>query len=134
MAAQRTTKRYNVFIVDDDQFLLDMYTLKFTEAGCDVEGIPGSAQALEKFRAGACPDVLILDLVMPEIDGLALLKSIRDESLCSNMAIIVLSNQGQDSDVEEARKYDIDGYIIKASTVPSEVLSQVLEIADKKFA
>lgn len=123
---------FSVFIVDDDQFLLDMYTLKFTEAGCRVEGYTDSEEALHKLRDGVCPDVLILDLVMPKIDGFELLKQLRDNALCPGMAIVVLSNQGQESDMEQAQQYGIDGYIIKASTVPSEVLSQVTHIYEEK--
>lgn len=123
---------FSVYIVDDDQFLLDMYTLKFTEAGCKVEGYTDSEQALNKLREGMCPDVLILDLVMPKIDGFELLKQLHEAGLCQGMAVVVLSNQGQESDMEQAQQYGIDGYIIKASTVPSEVLSQVTHIYEEK--
>lgn len=123
---------YTFFIVDDDQFLLDMYVLRFKEAGHTVEAFMESRKFLETLRAGHHADALIMDIVMPDIDGFSLLKTIKDEKLAGDAAIIVLSNQGQDSDVDRALEFGIDGYIVKASTVPSEVLSQIETIIKKK--
>lgn len=128
MTTQQAEKPYKIFIVDDDEFLLDMYTLKFKEAGCIVEGIMQSSEALAQLRKGVCPDALLLDVVMPGMDGIELLKTMRHENLCSEKtAVIILSNQGQDSDIELAREQGVDGYLVKASTVPSEVLVSVLD-------
>lgn len=134
MANQNTSQvgPYTLFIVDDDQFLLDMYVLRFKEAGHTVEAFLESKKFLEALRAGHHADALIMDIVMPEIDGFSVLKMIKEEKLAGNAAIIVLSNQGQDSDVERALEFGIDGYIVKASTVPSEVLAQVENIIKKK--
>lgn len=129
---KNSTTPYTLFIVDDDQFLLDMYLLRFKEAGHTVEGFLESRKFLEALRGGAKADALIMDIVMPDIDGFSLLKIIKEEKLGNGAVIIVLSNQGQDSDVERALEFGIDGYIVKASTVPSEVLSQVEAIIEKK--
>lgn len=131
---KKTTNPYVLFIVDDDQFLLDMYVLRFKEAGHTVESFLESKKFLETLRGGAKADALIMDIVMPDIDGFSLLKTIKEEKLGGGAAVIVLSNQGQDSDVERALEFGIDGYIVKASTVPSEVLAQVEAIIQKKRA
>ncbi len=126
------TGKYKLFLVDDDEFLLDMYTLKFKEAGYNVEGFLDSEQVLVKLREGECPDVIVLDLVMPKLDGYTLLKTIREEHLCKDPILVVLSNQGQESEIEEARKYNVDGYILKASNVPSDVLQKVTSIIKER--
>ena len=124
-----------MFIVDDDKFLLGMYSLKFANNGYDVDTTVGSLAALEKLRAGAQPDIVLLDIVMPYMDGLELLKTMRDEKLASNAIVVMLTNQSQSSDIERAKELHVDGYIVKAATIPSEVLHEVEKIyAVKKGA
>lgn len=126
-------KKYKVLLVDDDKFLIDMYSLKFKQNGLEVETVLGGQEALDKIRENDNFDVILLDLIMPVMDGFSLLENIRKEKLAKKSAVIILSNQGQQSDIDRADKFSVDGYIIKASTIPSEVLSRVVEIADKKF-
>ena len=114
-----------IFIVDDDKFLLDMYSVKFREDGFEVEVGVGGEEALNKLRGGYTPDVIMLDIVMPGVDGFAFLEALRKEALAQNARIIVLSNQGQDEEVRKARELGAHDYIIKASAIPSEVLEQV---------
>lgn len=125
-------KNIKVFIVDSDKFILGMYAVKFSNNGYDVDISADSRIALEKFRAAANPDILLLDMVMPGMDGIELMKTIRAEKLAPNMAVIMLTNQSQSSDVERAKQLGVDGYIIKASTIPSEVITEVERIYSAK--
>ncbi len=128
-----TKKTYKVCIVDDDPFLLDMYNLKFQQAGHEVACFTEGDVALETLRAQSDFDAVLLDLVMPKTDGYAILAAIREENLCGEQtAIIILSNQGQDKDISKAEEYGIDGYLIKANTLPSEVLERVEGIITEK--
>lgn len=120
-----------VLLVDDDQFLLNMYTLKFKNSGFEVETGNTAAAALQKLRDGLSPDVILCDLVMPGVDGLELIKIIKDESLSPGTRIVVLTNQGQSADIEKAKTLGVDGYIVKASTIPSEVVEEVKKILSK---
>lgn len=121
-------KNIKVMIVDDDKFLLGMYSLKFANNGYDVDTGVGSLAALEKLRNGAQPDILLLDIIMPYMDGLELLKTIRTEKLLPNSIVVMLTNQSQSSDIERAKELGVDGYIVKAATIPSEVLREVEKI------
>jgi two-component system chemotaxis response regulator CheY len=124
---------YRIYLVDDDRFLLDMYAVKFKAAGHEVTAYQGGTLVLEALRKGApAPDALLLDIVMPEIDGFGVLEAIRKENLIPTTKIIVLSNQGQDSDIEHATKLGVAGYIIKASAIPSEVFSETIRIIEKQ--
>lgn len=133
MTKREATPR-TVCIVDDDLFLLDMYNLKFKQAGYHVACFTDSALALEDLRArGTTYNAVLLDLVMPKVDGYTLLKTIREENLCGDTTVlVVLSNEGQDKDVERARSFEIDGYLVKANTLPSEVLTYVSKLIDQK--
>lgn len=119
---------YRVYLVDDDRFLLDLYAVKFKNAGHEVGVFGSGEELLDALRksANATPDAILLDLIMPGIGGFGALETIRKEKLAKGAKIIILSNQGQDSDLEKAKKLSADGYIIKASAIPSEVLSETL--------
>ena len=65
---------------------------------------------------------------MPGIGGFGALEAIRKENLVPQAKIIILSNQGLDSDIEKAKQFKVDGYIVKASAIPSEVFAETLRI------
>jgi CheY-like chemotaxis protein len=121
-----------IMIVDDDTFLLDMYGLKFKNKGFDVHAFLKSEEALAQLKEGNVPDIIILDIIMPKLDGIAVLKQIREEKLAPNTTIIMLTNQSQPEDIEKAESLGIDGYIVKALTIPSEVVDQVIKIHSSK--
>ncbi len=131
MADTENKKKYKIAIVDDDKFLLSMYSMKFTKEGMEVFAMPDPKEALEKIKGGLTPDILILDVVMPGMDGVELLQAIREAKLIPDTVVIILSNQGQQSDIDRAKVFGIQGYIVKATTIPSEVLREVLEIASE---
>jgi DNA-binding response OmpR family regulator len=119
---------YRVYLVDDDRFLLDLYAVKFRNAGHDVNVFGSGEDLLTALRKAdtPTPDAILLDLIMPGVGGFEALEAIRKENLAKGSKVIILSNQGQDSDIERAKKLFADGYIIKASAIPSEVLAETL--------
>ena len=128
---------YRIYLTDDDRFLLDLYAVKFKNAGHEVQaavvdgdvegerrprsderpleggldlqlGDPGVLAELRKGDASA-PDAILLDVIMPGIDGFSTLETIRKEKLAPKAKIIILSNQGQDSDIEKAKSWIVYG-------------------------
>jgi len=129
-----TDKTYKILIVDDDKFLLDIYAIKFKQEGFDVDTAMGGDDAVKKLSDPANKfDIVVMDMVMPGMDGEALLAEIQKKGLEKDLVRIVLSNQGQPEDIKKAEAYKVDGYIVKASSIPSEVLSEVRAIAKKKL-
>ncbi len=122
---------YKIFITDDDRFLLDMYAVKFKNAGHEVTAFQNGRELLDALRSGKIPDALLLDIVMPEIDGFQVLEAIHNENIAPLMKKIVLSNQGQESDIERAKALGAKGYIIKASAIPSEVYAETIKIIEQ---
>lgn len=118
--------RYKVLIVDDDEFLLNMYSVKFSKSGLEVVTAISSDDALHKLNDGFAPDVMVLDIVMPVMDGFDLLEKIRSLKLAPSAIVIFLTNQGQSADIERAKKLGAQGYIVKASSIPSEVFAEVM--------
>lgn len=127
-----TDKKKSILIVDDDKFLTDMYSIKFKENNFVVETAPNGPSALDKIEAGLNPDICLVDIVMPEMDGFELVQEIIKRPSSTKRYIIILSNLGQKEDVEKGLSLGADGYIVKASATPTEVVSKVLEIIGTK--
>lgn len=125
-------EKRKILIVDDDSFLLDMYALKFSQNNFEVHTAGSGAQAIEKLKGGLSPDVMLMDIIMPEMDGFEMLTKINAENLCPNCRKIVLSNKSQQSDIDQGTKLGVAGYIVKANSTPVEVINQVVEILGKK--
>ena len=124
-------KKRKILIVDDDSFLLDMYALKFSQNNFEVHTAEGGPQAIEKLKGGLSPDVLLMDIIMPEMDGFEMLTQINMEKLSPNSLKIVLSNKSQQSDLDRGKSLGVAGYIVKANSTPLEVINQVSEILGK---
>ena len=125
-------KQYTVLIVDDDKFLLDMYRKKFERDGALVDVAASSEETLTKLRNGAKPDILIRDIIMPVMDGIELLEVIRKEKLVPNAVVVMLTNESNRKRIEEAKALGIKGYIVKATTIPTEVVGKIKEMANLK--
>jgi CheY-like chemotaxis protein len=113
-----------ILLVDDDAFLRDMYATKFTEQGDVVVGAQNGEQALQLLSDDSF-DLVIMDMVMPGMSGIDFLQAIKKSDFKKEIKCIVLSNQGEESDIQSAHDLGAIGYIVKAESIPSEVVSKV---------
>jgi len=120
-------KKHSILLVDDDTFLLDMYSTKFKEKGFDIQVASNAEDALALLKDGLSPTVIALDVVMPTMNGLELLEHIKNDKLAKDSVVIMLSNQGGQSEIDKALSLGAKGYIIKASAIPSEVYEKVMQ-------
>jgi DNA-binding response OmpR family regulator len=126
------TTAKKILLVDDDKFLLDMYAMKFSKSGYEVQTADSTESGLKVIRDGYIPDIMLVDIVMPGDDGLEMVSIVKKEKLAPAAVVIMLTNQGSSDDVARSRKLNVDGYIVKATTIPSEVLSEVEKICASK--
>ena len=124
-------EKRKILIVDDDSFLLDMYALKFSQNNFEVYTAPDGIHALEKLKEGLTADILLMDIIMPEMDGFKTLGEISAQKLCPDCLKIILSNKSDPKDIEEGKKLGVVGYIVKANYTPAEVIDQVVGILEK---
>ena len=122
------TNKNKILIVDDDKFLIDMYSIKFTENGYDVVAAFGAKEAIEKIDQGFVPDICLVDIIMPGTDGFQLVSELKKKDQLKDTTIIFLTNLGQQDDIDKGLGLGADGYIVKASATPSEVVSKVADI------
>ena len=125
-------EKKKILIVDDDSFLLDMYALKFSQNNFEVYTVDSGAQAIEKLEGGLKPDVILLDIIMPEMDGFEMLAKINENNLSPNSIKIILSNKSEQADIDQGNSLGVSGYIVKASSTPLEVINQVISILKKQ--
>jgi CheY-like chemotaxis protein len=117
--------KIKVLIVDDDKFLLNMYSIKFSKGNYEVNSATSGEEVFTKIKDGFIPDIILLDIVMPGMDGFEILGKLKKDNIAPKAVVIMLTNQGQLSDIEKAKSLGINGYIIKATTIPSEVVEEV---------
>ena len=125
-------KKYKIIIVDDDEYLVNMYATKFSLNNAMVESCKSGDALLEKLRGGATADLILLDIIMPGSSGLEVLGKMWEEKLCQNIPVVMLTNQSDEKDISRAQKFGVAGYIVKAAATPSEVVSEVIKIIESK--
>ena len=124
-------KKCKVLLIDDDRFLIDMYKVKFERDGTEVELVTNAEEALSKLRSASPPAIIVLDVILPGMDGFELLEVIRREKLAPAAAVIMLTNESDTTRLkQEMKNLNINGYIVKANLVPTEVVAKIWEIAD----
>lgn len=129
---EKSEKKYKILIVEDDKFLMDMYTVKFGEYNFEITALFGATEALARLEEGLHPDIIITDVVMPVMDGFEFLAGIQEKKLARGATIIILSNLGQKEDIAKGISLGASGYIVKATSTPTEVVKKVLEIVERK--
>ncbi len=120
--------KLTVLLLDDDHFLLDMYTTKFLHAGFQTLACTSVADALKALREGAQPIAILFDVVMPGDDGFFFARTVVKERLLHGASLIALTNQNSDADRKQAEEIGVDAYIVKATMIPSEIVQKVQEI------
>ena len=112
-----------VLLVEDDSTLMEMYQLKFNEAKIEIltatDGEAGLALAKQSL-----PDVVLLDIMMPKLDGFAVLTELKKDEKTKKIPVILLSNLGQKSDIEKGKELGAVDYVVKASLTPAQVLEK----------
>jgi len=113
-----------ILLVEDDTFLAGMYKTKFEMEGFHVlvaeDGLKGFKMAKENK-----PDIILLDILLPKMDGFEVLEKIRASQDTKTIPVIMLTNLGQKEDVEKGLERGANGYLIKAHFMPSEVVEKI---------
>lgn len=127
-------KQYKITIVDDDDFLVNMYATKFNNSGVAVDVCKSGEVLLEKLSAGTKFDLILLDIVMPNMDGIEVLKKMREQKLGEGIPVVMLTNQNDEKDINETKALGISCYIVKSAATPSEVVEEVIGVIKKSHA
>jgi CheY-like chemotaxis protein len=116
-----------ILFVEDDPFIVDIYKTKLREAGFNVEAAFSGGECLKKLKEKK-PDLLLLDLCLPEIEGWEIIETVKKSESLKTLPIIILSNLSQKQEVDKAINLGAERYLIKAHYTPSEVIKEIKTI------
>lgn len=125
-----TEKRGKILIIEDDRFISKMYQTKLDLEGYQVDAAENGMQGLEKAKSFN-PNLILLDLLMPELDGFGVLEALRGDESTKNIPVIVMSNLGQEDHVKKAMALGAKTYIVKSQFTPSNVVEKIKELMSK---
>lgn len=117
-------------IIEDDHDLQYIYKLKLEREGFEVVTASNGEEGLERVKA-FMPDIILLDLMMPVMNGADMLAHMRSEEWGSNIRVIILTNISKDEAPQALRFLHVDRYIVKAHHTPTQVVSIAKEILGK---
>lgn len=122
--------KYKIFVAEDDHFLRKVYQTKLTQEGFMVEVAVDGEEALKKIRQNK-PDLLLLDLVMPKLNGFDVLEEMGKDPELKKIPVIVLSNLGQSEDIQRTRDLGAKDYLVKANFSINEVVAKIRGFLEK---
>ena len=115
-----------VLIVEDDRFLLKILTMKFSAEGFDVASAADGEDGLKQMVSSP-PDLVVLDLILPKMNGFEVLTEMRTNATTKNIPVVVLSNLGQEEDIRRATELGAQEFLVKSNLSIMEVVSRVKE-------
>jgi DNA-binding response OmpR family regulator len=123
-------EKIKILLIEDDSFLLGMYANKFELEGFQVilaeDGEKAVRTALKEL-----PDIILLDIILPKLDGLEVLKQLKSEASTAKIPVILLTNLSRRDEIERGLKMGAEDYLIKAHFLPSEVVGKVKKVLDR---
>ena len=116
-----------ILIIEDDSFLVEMYSAKFELENFSVNSAEDGKKGVELAKKDL-PDIILLDILMPKMDGFAVLDELKKEDSTKDIPVVLLTNLGQKEDVKKGFEKGAVGYLIKAHFMPSEVVDKIKDI------
>lgn len=123
-------KKIKVLVVEDDSFLAGIYTTKLGLEGFDVLSASDGEAGL-KVAKKDLPDIILLDILMPKMDGFEVLDALKKDPTTEKIPVIILTNLGQKEDVERGLKGGAIDYLIKAHFVPADTVAKIRKVLAK---
>lgn len=119
-----TKPNKKVLVVEDDSLLLDLYRLKLTEDGYEVFIASNGEDGFKSALANQ-PQLILLDILMPKVDGYTALKNLKSNQKTKKIPVVIFSNLSQKEEIEKGLKLGADDYVVKTSLTPSQLADKV---------
>lgn len=123
-----------ILYFDDDQFLTVMFEAAFKKAGFDYHAynqVPADAEEMINLVVSEKPDCIITDIIRPNMDGLTMIKILKNDQRTKQIPIFVVSNMGEQEDIDKAKSLGASGYFVSANITPSELAEEVKIFLEK---
>jgi DNA-binding response OmpR family regulator len=116
-----------ILIVEDDRFLRELISKKLVKEGYDIAEAVDGEEGLKKVKEEK-PDLILLDLILPGIEGFEVLSRIKQDPATSQIPVIILSNLGQKEDIDRGMELGATDYLIKAHFTPGEIIEKIRSV------
>jgi two-component system, OmpR family, response regulator AdeR len=113
-----------VALIEDDALIAEMYITKFAKEGYTIKHAKDGSEGLAMVKAQK-PDIILLDIIMPKLDGFQVLTELRKEAAFKDTPVIMLTNLGQEEDVQKGRALGATDYFIKTNFTPAAIVEKV---------
>jgi len=117
-------EKVTILIVEDDKFLRELLVRKLEAEEFKASVAVDGQEALEKVKQ-ELPQLILLDLILPNLDGFEVLKKIKEDNKTNKIPVIILSNLGQQDEVEKCLNLGANDYLIKAHFTPEEIIEKI---------
>ncbi len=122
-----------VLLVEDEEFIRDLFKRQLDLSGFTTDAFGTGQDGLNAISKNAY-DLVLLDIMLPDINGLQILQSIRQNPNTKSVAVVLLTNLGQDAVIKQGFELGADGYLVKAAYTPDQIVQEVKNIMQKKQA
>ena len=130
-ATQPDTKgKTRVLVIEDDRFLQKILLMKFVAEGFVVQGASDGEDGLKQMLAEP-PDLVVLDLILPKMNGFEVLTEMKTNSITKNIPVVILSNLGQEEDIRRVMELGALEFLVKSNHSIMEVVGKVKEVYAK---
>lgn len=126
------TKMDKILIIEDDKFMRELLTRKLQGEGMEVGVAQDGEEAIKKIKE-ELPKLVLLDLILPGLNGFEVLKEIKSNPATAKIPVIILSNLGQTEEVEKGLKLGADDYLIKAHFTPDEIVDKIRKVLEANY-
>lgn len=116
-----------ILIIEDDYFMCDLYEKELTKAGYQVATAADGADGLVQ-SANLKPNLILLDIMLPKLNGLDLLRTLKTKDETKDIPVLLLTNLGQESVIKEGFQLGAEGYFIKTSYTPSQMIEEIKQL------
>jgi DNA-binding response OmpR family regulator len=116
-----------ILIIEDDKFLRELISQKILKEGYEIAEAVDGESGLNSAKSEK-PDLILLDLILPRIDGFEVLARIKSDPEISQIPVIILSNLGQKDDIEKGLKMGAIDFLIKAHFTPAEIIEKIKSV------
>lgn len=122
-----------VLLVEDEEFIRDLFKRQLDLSGFTTDAFGSGQDGLAALTKNAY-DLVLLDIMLPDVNGLQILQNIRQNPATKNLVVVLLTNLGQDSVIKQGFELGADGYLVKAAYTPDQIVQEVKNIMQKKQA
>ncbi len=127
---KKQTKKKKILIIEDEEMIKSMYKTKFEADGFEVFAVGSGSEGLEIAKTEK-PDLILLDVILPQLDGFSILKELRAHEATKKIFVSMLTNLGTEEDKKKGEELGANDYLVKATLTPAQISDKVKEYFKK---